>query len=261
MQMFEDVIITDIVSVRLTDEKKYERGFVEYSPNLISNELIYRPSGHSTVEFDGQTIKTTPNSVHFLPHKQGGRYTVHYDKPDFFIDIFFLSDRPVLTAPFVINNIKSQKIAALFKKAFSCFVKKEEGYKAECFSILYKIFAELEKTSYLPESKFKKIEPAVKYIESNFLNSNISCTELARLCGISYNYLQRLFTEKYGLPPKKYVIQLKINYACNLLTTTDLSVTEVAEEVGFNDIYFFSRQFKEYIGMSPKEYKNKGVPN
>ena len=46
-------IITDIISVRKTDEKKYENRFVEYSPKLISNEIIYRPNGYSTVSFDG----------------------------------------------------------------------------------------------------------------------------------------------------------------------------------------------------------------
>lgn len=251
-----DFIITDIVMVRMTDEKKYKDIGVEYNSNLISNEIIYRPNGYSTVNFDGKTLNTTPNSVHILPFKNGGKYTIDYDEPDYFIDIFFHTDKPFLDEPIVLNGIKSNKLNSLFNKAFSCFVRKDAGYKFECISVLYKIFAELQKNNYIPEGKFSKIAPAVKYIESNFLSKEVSCKRLSKICGISYSYLQRLFNEKYGVPPKRYIIQLKINYACDLLRSGLYSVRETAEMSGFDDLYFFSRQFKEYVGMSPKKYKN-----
>lgn len=250
-----DFVITDILMVRMTDEKKYKNNFVEYNPNLISNEILYRPNGYSTVNFDGKVLQTTPNSVHILPFKNGGKYTAEYLEPDYFIDIFFYTDKPFFTEPLVLNNIKSNKLNSLFNKAFSCYVKKDAGYKFECISVLYKIFAELQKKNYIPESKFSKIAPAVKYIESNFLSKNISCEFLSELCGISYSYLQRLFNEKYGVSPKRYAIQLKINYACDLLQSGLYSVSETAEMSGFEDLYFFSRQFKEYVGMSPMKYK------
>lgn len=249
-------IITDIISVRKTDEKKYENRFIEYSPKLISNEIIYRPNGYSTVSFDGKRLETTPNSVHILPFKNGGKYTVEYDEPDYFIDIFFHTDRPAFKEPIALNNIKSNRLNSLFNKAFSCYVKKEQGYKFECVSLLYKIFAELEKKNYIPESKFYKIKPAVEYIENNFLTERISCERLAKLCNVSYSYLIRLFSEKYGISPKRYIIQLKINYACDLLKSGDYSVSEAARMSGFDDLYFFSRQFKEYVGMPPVKYKN-----
>ena len=111
-----DFVITDIVSVRKTDEKKYKNGFIEYSPNLISNEIIYHPNGYSTVNFSGKELKTTPNSVHILPFKNGGKYTVNYDEPDYFIDIFFLTDRPFFSEPVVLNKIKSNRLNSLFNK-------------------------------------------------------------------------------------------------------------------------------------------------
>ena len=121
--------------------------------------------------------------------------------------------------------------------------------------MLYKIFAELEKKNYIPESKFNKIKPALEYIEENFLSRNISCEFLAELCSISYSYLVRLFNEKYGVSPKRYIIQLKINYASDLLKSGQYSVSEVAEMSGFEDLYFFSRQFKEYIGKLKEDGK------
>lgn len=250
-----DFIITDIISVRKTDEKKYN-GFVEYSPRLISNEIIYRPNGYSTVTFGTKTLETSPNSVHILPFSSVDKYRIDFKEPDYFIDIFFYTNKPVFTEPFVLNAIQSNRLNNLFNKAFSAFIKKDECYKFECISILYKIFAEINKKNYIPENKFLKIQPAIKYIETNFLNTNISCEFLAELCNISYSYLQRLFNEKYGLSPKKYIIQLKINYACDLLKTKQHSISEIAQMLGFEDLYFFSRQFKEYTGFSPKAYRN-----
>lgn len=253
--MFSNVVITDVSMVLKTDEKKYKNNFVAYNPRLISNELIYRPNGYSTVTFGGETFNTTPNSVYLLPHTNGGEYTSTFSEPDYFIDIFFHTDSPRFTNPIVLNDLKNNKINALFNKAFSCFVKKGAGYKNECISILYKIFAELEKNNSIPDSKFKKIEPAIKYIEQNFLTQDISCEDLAKRCGISYSYLQQIFSEKFGQPPKKYIIQLKINYACTLLQSGMYNVSQAATESGFNDPYFFSRQFKEYVGLSPKNFQ------
>ena len=61
--------------------------------------------------------------------------------------------------------------------------------------------------------------------------------------------------------PKKYIIGLKMNYACELLRLERYTVTQVAELCRFSDVYFFSRQFKEYVGMTPtrfvKQYRSK----
>jgi len=59
------------------------------------------------------------------------------------------------------------------------------------------------------------------------------------------------------MPPKRYAISLKINLACDLLSSEMYSVSQVAEMSGYDDIYFFSRQFKEYIGISPTEFIKK----
>jgi len=252
-----DFIITDIMTVRMTDEKKYKENFVEYHPNLISNEIIYRPNGYSTVNFDGKTLHTTPNSVHILPFKNGGKYTVDYDEPDYFIDIFFLTDKPFFKEPFVLNGIKSNRLNSLFNKAFSCFVRKDAGYKFECISILYKIFAEMQKTKYIPDGQFKAIKPAIDYIEAHFLEGKIAAEDISQNCDFSYEYIRKLFVKKFGVSPIKYAINLKINYACELMQSGIYTVSQIAEICGYNDIYFFSRQFKEYMGISPTDFINK----
>ena len=68
---------------------------------------------------------------------------------------------------------------------------------------------------------------------------------------------KRLFKKKFGLSVKKYVIQKKINYACELLMVHRYSINQIAEMCNFSDVYYFSKQFKLQIGISPTEYIKK----
>ncbi len=127
----------------------------------------------------------------------------------------------------------------------------------EAISILYKIFAELQHDVYVPKQHYLKIKPAIEYIHEHFLDEEVSVGKLSAQCGIRESYFQRLFKEKYGMSPKKHVIQLKINHACELLRLERYTVSQIAEMCNFADIYFFSRQFKEYMGITPTQFVKK----
>ncbi|MBE6728894.1 MAG: helix-turn-helix transcriptional regulator [Ruminococcaceae bacterium] len=122
--------------------------------------------------------------------------------------------------------------------------------------IIYDIISELQRKKYIPEKKFLLIKPAIDYINNNFTNSNLSYPYLAELCNISYSYLSRIFIEKFGISPQKYITQLRINYACDLLKSGIYNVTQTAELVGITDVYFFNKVFKEQMGMPPGKYRN-----
>ncbi|MGN1047441.1 MAG: helix-turn-helix domain-containing protein [Eubacteriales bacterium] len=145
----------------------------------------------------------------------------------------------------------------MFQKIFSCWVGKEEGYYFECISLLYKIFSEMQRKNYVPMEHVRKIQPAADAIHNLFLRENFTTDRLAAMCDMSESYFKRLFKEKYGVPPKKYIIQLKINHACELLRLERYTVTQVAEMCNFSDVYFFSRQFKEYMGITPTKFIKK----
>ena len=142
---------------------------------------------------------------------------------------------------------------------FAIWVSKNDGYYFECISLLYKIFAEMQKQNYIPQNQYNLIKPAIKYIEDNFLKGKISVPYLSDKCGISEVYLKKLFIKKFGIPPTKYTIQLKINHACDLLRSKQYSVSQVAELCGYDNVYYFSRQFKEYVGTSPSVFVEKYI--
>lgn len=255
--MNNDFIITEIARVIFVGKDEYKEPVSSFISDLSYNELIFFLSGKATVKFNGKTLTDTENSVRFLPKGRNFEYTVERESSGECIDVFFSADCPISNEAFVLNPSQSDALCALFKKLFSVWVSKKEGYYFECVSLLYKIFSELQKQSYLPENQYNAIKPAIKYIEEHFLESRLSMEDLTAQCTVSYSYLKKLFVKKTGLSPKKYIIQLKINYACDLLKCNKYTVSKISDMCGFLDIYYFSSQFKRHMGISPTEYIEK----
>ena len=80
--------------------------------------------------------------------------------------------------------------------------------------------------------------------------------QLAHHCGYSPNYLAKKFRTETGMGLKEFLDQERCRMAENLLAHTTLSVSEVAFDMGFKDIFSFSRFFKRVNGHSPKEYRD-----
>ena len=98
------------------------------------------------------------------------------------------------------------------------------------------------------------IERALSYIESN-VKEFLSLESMAAASLLSVSRFCVLFKERTGQSAKEYHLQLKIQYACRLLTMTDWSVKDIAAELSFDDPYYFSRCFKKRMGVSPKHYR------
>lgn len=82
-----------------------------------------------------------------------------------------------------------------------------------------------------------------------------SIFELALAAGYSVDHFSRIFLRIIGLRPQHYIIQAKIDRACQLLAESNLTIGAISEVVGFQDIFYFSRQFKQKIGESPSQYR------
>ena len=239
--------ITDIKRVILVGKDEYKETVTTFKHNLCSNELIFKLSGESTVFFNGKQLDVKKDTIRFLPQGEIHEYIVKRKEHGECIDIFFNTDIPVTNEAFVLKLNQSEKIKSLFKKIFSVWVAKGDGYYFECVSIIYKIFAELQKKNYIPESQFNSIKPAIDYIEKHFLDKKITAEELTLCCTISYPYIKKLFVKKFGVPPIKYSIQLKINYACDLLKSKLYTISQISEICGYNDIYFFVSASKDGV--------------
>jgi predicted TIM-barrel enzyme/AraC-like DNA-binding protein len=91
-------------------------------------------------------------------------------------------------------------------------------------------------------------------IEKNY-HQPLSLNEIALMLHISAPYLSSLFSRKFGCSFTEYLIRFRMNKACMLLCNANLSIGEIAEDVGYPDRSQFSKIFRKYKGMPPREYR------
>ena len=79
--------------------------------------------------------------------------------------------------------------------------------------------------------------------------------DVAHAVNLSRTGLFELFQKTYGIPPHEYLIEYRLSLAKDMLSNTSLSMTDIAAQTGFRDIFAFSRRFMDKTGMSPSEYR------
>jgi YesN/AraC family two-component response regulator len=125
-------------------------------------------------------------------------------------------------------------------------------------SILLEIISEYieqssEQVHLAAATSTSKINSVLSYIESH-LSEQMTVDELAKLVHFHPNYFMHYFKSMMGLSPIVYINKKRLDKARRLLTTTEQSVSAIADEIGM-ELYYFSRIFKKQASMSPTEYR------
>jgi len=107
-----------------------------------------------------------------------------------------------------------------------------------------------------PQKRDETLAAATEYLKSNF-SKKISLSDLAKKIGISPSGLIKKFRKQLGITPQRYLSELRLQRAKDLLTNTALSVSQISEDTGFESVYYFSKFFKKETGDSPSEYRKK----
>ncbi len=101
---------------------------------------------------------------------------------------------------------------------------------------------------------------AILYMEE-YLQNRIGASDVAHALNMSHRTLSRIFKKETGISITEKLHELRINKACRLLCKTELSISEIAEETGFENIYYFSTTFKKATGNSPKQFRELHLKN
>lgn len=123
-------------------------------------------------------------------------------------------------------------------------------------ALLYKFLGELVTNKPKSGSMADEyVKAAISYIHTFYYETDINVDRISSYVGIDRSYLYRLFKEKMGISPKKYIVEYKLKTAAKLLKETGLSVGQVALSAGFDDQLYFSTAFKNHYGVSPTKYR------
>ncbi|WP_026574444.1 helix-turn-helix domain-containing protein [Bacillus sp. UNC438CL73TsuS30] len=101
------------------------------------------------------------------------------------------------------------------------------------------------------------IERGLRFIDENYCRSDLSLEEVANFVQRSPSYFSHILSERRQQTFRQYLAEVRIKKAKNLLSTTSLTVREIAFAIGYDDPNYFSRLFKENTGCSPRLWKTK----
>jgi len=104
----------------------------------------------------------------------------------------------------------------------------------------------------------QRVGLAIQYMLRH-LNEPLRISTLAAMTGLSPSHFFSLFKSATGFTPIAFFIGLRMQRACELLEKNESNIKETAELVGYNDKYYFSRLFKQVIGVPPGEYQRTSV--
>ena len=112
----------------------------------------------------------------------------------------------------------------------------------------------LPPTSVRDEKKVVKLKTVLKFIRENFAK-NVSLEDMAAVAGFSEKYFCKFFKDMTGTTPINYLMTYRVERAARKLLGSDLSITQIAFDCGFNDLSYFIKTFKNFKNVSPKEYR------
>ena len=230
----------------------------EFHSNRTSHGFVINDSAsNKIIHFsDGTKLYVGPFTFHYIPKASTYRVEV-LDNTTGCWAINFTLLEDLNQPPFSLNFRNPEPIIEIFKTATNAWKEKSDFHNVLIRKCIYEIITKIRKEqqrSYIPTQKEKLIAPAVEYITKSFTKNDVSVKNAAELCGISEAYLRRIFTEKYSLSPKEYIIKLRLDYAKQLLDSGQFSVNEVATMCGYFEPCHFSREFSKRTGNSPSEY-------
>jgi transcriptional regulator GlxA family with amidase domain len=115
--------------------------------------------------------------------------------------------------------------------------------------------AAFEKQKGFSGNRVEKIIGNARFAMQNNLTGELDIRQLARDNNVGYAYFRKMFKKYMGVSPLRYHLNLRIMRSRELLLTSDKSINEISDELGFTSVYYFSRLFKNKTGLSPTKFR------
>ncbi len=146
-------------------------------------------------------------------------------------------------------------VRTLLLKMLEEFSEKRRGRLDVIKSLLLTLLISIAREDEEEYEEISRVGMIKSYIADNFTGLP-SLTEISAKLGISLTYASLIFKKATGSNFRDYVMRLRIEKACDLLRTSDKTIAEISELVGYSDPAFFYKSFKKHLDISPAEYKN-----
>lgn len=241
----------------------------DYMFHVLTGKKGWRTKNHHWTADAGQTFYV----------KKGAYIIEQFFEEEFCMLLFFISDdfirdtvKQVLPKPEsvltpqqkqspVIEVNNNLVLDAYFQSMLTYFTTQEKPtdtlLNLKLKELLFNVLQ--QKTNPELSAYFRSLQhdyrPSLRQTMDKNFCYNLSLEEYAELCSRSLSTFKRDFKKQFDMSPGKWLLKKRIEYAASLLGNTDLNITQICFESGFENISHFSRVFKEELNSSPTDYR------
>ncbi len=217
---------------------------------------MYFYKGNVQLDFHDKSFFVKTGDIVFLPkgienknyriisQNRFGLYNVYFDTADSL-------PKEAIRIP-----LQNQKLGSAYETMHRLWATKSQGYYFRVMQLFYEVLLSVMKqqNNYSKHKNNDFFVTLEEYMMQHFCDKNFNYEKLAKISSLSYSYFKKVFISRYGMPPVKYITELRIRYACELLKTGKYKISEIAQMCGYENVYYFSNVFKKQKGVSPKNY-------
>lgn len=221
-----------------------------FGPAVRTHWLLhYVVYGFGEFHRDNIVLDVKPGDIFVIPPYVETYYQADEKKPWRYIWIGFTTDQEV---PEVLQEpvIHCPGAGVVFEDMLRCS-RLENGRSAFLSGKLWELFSILLEGG---GASAGYMEKALSYMNAEYING-ITVQQVAERLNVNRSYFSELFRAQMGISPRKYLINLRLERAAELLTVYGESPTTASLSVGYSDIYHFSKVFKQHFGISPRNYQ------
>lgn len=257
--------------LRYISISKYEGDWQSLPHTHQFSELFYVLSGEGAFYIEDDKIPVKADDLMIInPHVEHTEKTLPNDPMEYIVfgveglAFSFIDPDQDNTKGYSFYSYGSDKnqfinFAQLMMREFQ---EKKPGFEKVCHGLLQVLLVYISRKqnlSVISDSSFqlsKECALAKRYIDANYAK-NITLDSLAEITHINKFYLAHSFTECIGQSPINYLTDRRLEACKELLTSSNLSVAQVASSAGFSSQSYFSQIFRKKTGMTPRQYRNR----
>ena len=228
-----------------------------YNTNVHNDyEIIYYPTGKGTTDINGNKYPVEKGTIVIIPpHVKHGSISHGGLR---YISITGNHDRLIrLDTPLIFSDNEKEEGATLAHMILENRYGDAEYVSALCKAYVLFVLKNVKINSQIERAVYK----IKREISTNFYDSALNVTDILNASGYAEDYIRASFKKVVGKTPIEFLTEIRINNAKTLikLYQNSMLLAEVAEHCGFDDYIYFTRKFREILGVSPSEYKLKSL--
>ncbi len=222
-------------------------------------EIVYYTEGSGTLLIGDEPIEIRPGLIvcqpPVLPHDE--RSTVGFANYCFGVERFHLTS---VKKPLVYEDTTTKDFLSLLENLYRYAAGPSSDYRPLTTALLFAM-EQMLRTWADVANRDAYVDWVQRQMAANLNNTSFDLGTAIREAGVSTSYFRRKFQKAYGLSPTQWLQRERIDYAMNVAKLAGpgrRSVKELAYLSGFEDPYYFSRVFKKWAGVSPREWMENG---